>query len=201
MAWDNYVQKELPGQVMNTIQEHPAGTPSASDIESRIRQLIQENRPAPTPIPENMLTKEAADNLIKEALERQGAEHQRVVQEAIDRAAREARESSIGPTREEIQRMIDQARRRRQGSTSGPNNKPPNLNQAGQIGTTPSGEPFVSQIALYTNISRNHGFTLRTNLKTSRHGSYHVKITSTGIPTNGKTNQTASNMPDRKSTV
>ena len=76
MAWDNYVQKELPGRVMTTIQEHTAGTPSASDIESRIRQLIQENRPAPTPLPENMLTREAADNLIKEALERQGAEHQ-----------------------------------------------------------------------------------------------------------------------------
>lgn len=37
MAWDNYVQKELPGRVMATIQEHTAGTPSASDIESRIR--------------------------------------------------------------------------------------------------------------------------------------------------------------------
>ena len=89
---------------MTTIQEHTAGTPSASDIESRIRQLIQENRPAPTPISENMLTREAADTLIKEALERQGAEHQQAVQEAIDRAAREARESSTGPTREEIQK-------------------------------------------------------------------------------------------------
>ena len=148
MAWDNYVQKELPGRVMTTIQEHTAGTPSASDIESRIHQLIQENRPAPTPIPENMLTREAGDNLIKEALERQGAEQQRAVQEAIDRAAREARESSIGPSREEIQRMIDQARRRRRGSTSGPNNDPPNPNQAGQLGTTPSGEPFVVKVSL-----------------------------------------------------
>ena len=40
MAWDNYVQKELPGCVMTTIQEHTPGTPSASDIKSRIRQLI-----------------------------------------------------------------------------------------------------------------------------------------------------------------
>ena len=133
---------------MTTIQEHTAGTPSASDIESRICQLFQENRPAPTPIPENMLTREAADNLIKEALERQGAEHQRAVQEAIDRAAREARESSMGPSRDEIQKMIDQARRRRRGSTSAPNNEPPNLNQAGQIGTTPSGEPFVVKVSL-----------------------------------------------------
>ena len=43
MAWDNYVQKELPGRVMTTIQEHTAGTPSASDIKSRSRQLIHEN--------------------------------------------------------------------------------------------------------------------------------------------------------------
>ena len=95
-----------------------------------------------------MLTREAADNLIKEALERQGAEHQRAVQEAIDRAAREARESSIGPSREEIQWMIDQARRRRRGRTSGLNNETPNLNQAGQLGTTPSGEPFIVKVSL-----------------------------------------------------
>ena len=122
---------------MTTIQAHTAGTPSASDTESRIHQLIQENRLAPTPIPKNMLTREAADSLIKEGLERQGAEHQQVVQEAIDRGAREARESEIGPSREEIQRMIYQARRRIQGSTSGPNNEPPNVNQEGQLGTTP----------------------------------------------------------------
>ena len=94
-----------------------------------------------------MLTREAVDNLIKEALERQGAEHQRAVQEAINRAARGARESSIGPSREEIQRMIDQARRRRRGNTSGPNNEPPNINQAGQLGTTPLAEPFVVKVS------------------------------------------------------
>ena len=93
-----------------------------------------------------MLPREAADNLINEALEIQGAEHQRAVQEAIDRAAREARESSIGPSREEIQRMIDQARRRRRGSTSGLNNE--TSNQAGLLGTTRSGELFVVKVSL-----------------------------------------------------
>ena len=175
------------------------GTPSALDIESRIRQLIQENRPDPTPIPENMLTREAADNLIKEALERQGAEHQRAVQEAIDRAAREARKSSIGPSREEIQKMIHQARRRRWGSTSGPSNEPTNPNQAGQLGTIPSGEPFVvkypSQTVLYTDTSQNPGCTLPTNPRTSKHGSCHAKTTSTGIPMNGKMNQSELNTP------
>ena len=67
--------------------------------------MIRENQPAPAP-PTNMLTKEAADELIAAALAQQAQTNETAMQKAIEEAAQKARKMT-GPSREEIQRMIN----------------------------------------------------------------------------------------------
>ena len=67
--------------------------------------MIWENQPAPTPLT-NMLTKEAADELIVAALAQQAQGNEMAMQKAMEEAAQKAREMA-GPSREEIQLMIN----------------------------------------------------------------------------------------------
>jgi len=81
--------------------------------------MIRENQPAPAPST-NMLTKEAADELIAAALAQQAHTNKTAMQKAIEEAAQKAREMA-GLSREEIQRMINVRRRRRDSNVVDPN--------------------------------------------------------------------------------
>src|SRR5437588_4296734 len=69
-TWQHYVEKELPGRVLATVQAAQGQNPMPQEIESQIAAMIQDKQPAPAP-PTNMLTKEAADELIAAALAQQ----------------------------------------------------------------------------------------------------------------------------------
>src|SRR5437588_10930230 len=85
--------------------------------------MIRENQPAPAPST-NMLTKEAADELIAAALAQQAQANKTAMQKAIEEAAQKARETA-GPSREETQRTINARRRHRHSSDADPNTHPP----------------------------------------------------------------------------
>ena len=138
-AWTDYVDKTLPAKVYATITEAQKGNPSARDIEQRIRQLIQENQPAPVET-SHMLTEKEANDLIAAALATQALENDKALQKAIEEATRRTREESAGPSREEIQRMIEQAQRRRQNSIVPPGGRPSGSGQ------TPSGQPIIVKV-------------------------------------------------------
>src|SRR5437588_240977 len=123
-TWQTYVEKELPTRVLATVQAAQDRNPTHQEIEDQIAAMIRENQPAPAP-PTNMLTKEAADELIAAALAQQAQTNETAMQKAIEEAAQKARETA-GPSREEIQRMINARRRRRDSNVADPNQPSPN---------------------------------------------------------------------------
>ena len=104
-TWQTYVEKELPARVLATVQSAQEQNPTHQEIENQIAAMIRENQSAPAP-PTNMLTKEAADELIAAALAQQAQTNKTAIQKVIEKAAQKARETA-GPSREEIQRMIN----------------------------------------------------------------------------------------------
>ena len=56
--------------MLATVQSAQDQNPTHQEIENQIAAMIRENQPAPVP-PTNMLTKEAADELIAAALAQQ----------------------------------------------------------------------------------------------------------------------------------
>ena len=89
------MKKELPAQVLATVQSAQEQNPTHQEIESQIAEMIRENQPAPAP-PTNMLTKEAADELMAAALAQQAQANETAMQKAIEEAARKATETA-GP--------------------------------------------------------------------------------------------------------
>src|SRR5437588_3431855 len=110
-TWQNYVEKELPSRVLATVRSAQEQNPTHQEIEAQIAAMIRENQPTPVPST-NMLTKEAADELIAAALAQQAETNKTAMQKAIEEAAQKARETA-GPSREEIQRMINDRQRSR----------------------------------------------------------------------------------------
>src|SRR5947209_18033768 len=108
--------------------------------------MIRENQPPPAPST-NMLTKEAADELIAAALAQQAETNKTAMQKAIEEAAQKARETA-GPSREEIQRMINARRRRRDSNVADPNQPSPNQPNEPTPNTAPSGQPIIVKVDL-----------------------------------------------------
>ena len=94
--------------MLATVQSAQEQNPTHQEIEAQIAAMIRENQPTPAPST-NMLTKEAADELIAAALAQQAETNKTAMQKAIEEAAQKARETA-GPSREEIQRMINARR-------------------------------------------------------------------------------------------
>ena len=141
-AWDNYVKNTLPGKVIATISQTTAGTPSALEIEKRIREIIAENQPPPVQPNPDELTKERADQMVAEALAAQAEENRQLMQELTEtnqRAVREAsaQAQSAGLSREEVLNIIRQQRRR--NSTAPPPPPSPNRETTAQ---TADGRPI-----------------------------------------------------------
>src|SRR5947209_14969181 len=147
-TWQHYVEKELPGRVLATVQSAQGQNPTHQEIKTQIVAMIRENQPAPAP-PTNMLTKEAADELIVAALAQQAQTNEKAMQKVIEEAAQKARETA-GPSREEIQRMINARRRRRDSNVADPNQPNPNQPNPKEPtpNTAPNGQPIIVKVDL-----------------------------------------------------
>src|SRR5437660_6320377 len=146
-TWQAYVEKELPARVLATVQLAQDQNPTHQEIENQIAAMIRENQPAPAP-PTNMLTKEAADELIAAALAQQAQTNKTAIQKAIEEAAQKAKEAA-GPSREEIQRMINARRRRRDSNVADPNQPPPNEpNEPAPNAAPVGGQPIIVKVDL-----------------------------------------------------
>ena len=121
--------------------------PTHQEIEVQIAAMIRENQPTPA-LSTNMLTKEAADELIAAALAQQAETNKTTMQKAIEEAAQKARETA-GPSREEIQRMINARRRRRDSNVADPNQLPPNEpNEPAPNAAPAGGQPIIVKVDL-----------------------------------------------------
>ena len=143
------MEKELPARVLATVQSAQDKNPTHQEIENQIAAMIRENQPAPAP-PTNMLTKEAADELIAAALAQQAQTNETAMQKAIEEAAQKARETA-GPSREEIQRMINARRRRRDSNVADPNQlnpNQPNPNEPAPNAGPTGGQPIIVKVDL-----------------------------------------------------
>src|SRR5437588_2180096 len=106
--------------------------------------MIWENQPAATPS-SNMLTKQAADELITVALAQQAQANKTAMQKAIEEAAQKAKEIA-GPSREEIQRRINARRRRRDSNVADRNQPTPNEPAPNAAPT--GGQPIIVKVDL-----------------------------------------------------
>ena len=132
--------------MLATVQSAQEQNPTHQEIEAQIAAMIRENQPTPAPST-NMLTKEAAEELIAAALAQQAEANKTAMQKAIEEAAQKARETA-GPSREEIQRMINARRRRRDSNVENPNQPPPNRSNEPTPNTAPSGQPIIVKVDL-----------------------------------------------------
>src|SRR5437588_10727325 len=143
-TWQAYVEKELPTRVLATVQAAQDRNPTHQEIENQIAAMIRENQPAPAP-PTNMLTKEAADELIAAALAQQAQTNETAMQKAIEEAAQKARETA-GLSREEIQRMINARPRPSDSHDADPNQL--TLNEPAPNATPTGGQPIIVKVDL-----------------------------------------------------
>ena len=91
--------------MLATVQSAQGQNLTHQEIKTQIAVRNQENQPAPAP-PTNMLTKEAADELIAAALAQQAQANDMAMQKVMEEATQKARKMA-GLSREEIQWIIN----------------------------------------------------------------------------------------------